>query len=104
MDPLDPEKLLNDYQYNRLGFRAVITEILRHVIVLTRLLEAVLHRHNELSRDMAHFAATFGLSRPSQAHQPWYQLGKRQTDQVERDQDAPGDEGGSDPLAGQAEG
>jgi hypothetical protein len=104
MDPLDPEKLLNDYQYNRIGFRAVITEILRHLIVLTRLLEVVLHRHNELSRDMAHFATTFGLSRPSQAQQPWYQPGKRQTDLEARDQAAPGDEGGSGPSSNLDEG
>ncbi len=86
MDPLDPEKLLNDYQQHRVGLRAVITEILRHLIVLTRLLEVVLHRHNELSRDMAHFAAVLGLDRPSQAQPPWYHPSQRQTARTNGDE------------------
>jgi hypothetical protein len=74
----DPEEILRQYEQGRLGLRAVIVEILWQIILLTRLWEVILHRHNDLNRDIQVLADHAGLARPSQTTAPWYKRLQRQ--------------------------
>ena len=86
----DPEELLVQHETNRYGLRRIMSGILRHLILISRLLEVLLFRYNELDRDIEFFALSLGLARVSQAHDANWRLSERQTTQ---DQDAPDDRG-----------
>jgi hypothetical protein len=79
MDYPNPEELLVKFQNHEIGLRRLVLEVLYQLIILTRLLDVLLRRHNALDQDIRFLAAAQNLPRPSQAHDPVLKDRRRQT-------------------------